>query len=121
MRMRLKNIKARILIIHLIVTLSYPMVKAFISEKKLLVFCDTLTIVAGILVLMGVFYSLALHGDFDIAAFSLKRGVSRQDQPITYETYRKNQQQKREAAFNYPLFLGLAYLAVSALLAYTLL
>ena len=120
---RFKNLKAKPLLTHLIITLAYPLAKAITSEsKKLLVFCDVLTIVACVLLLAGVVYSLALHGDFDIAGFALKRGIHANDPvPQTYDAYRKDRKEKREDAFNYPLFLGLVYVAVSAFIAFALL
>ena len=48
-------------------------------------------------------------------------GVQRRGEPQTFKTYMENRKEKREAAFNYPLFLGVIYLAVSAILAYTVL
>ena len=113
---RFKNLKPQILLIHVLISLAYPAAKALTSEgNQLLIFCDVLTIIAGILLIAGVFYSLVLHGDFDNAGFAVRRGVRSFQQ--TYETYRKNQQQKREEAFNYPLFLGLVYIALSAFIA----
>jgi len=123
MRKRFKNLRWQVLLTHLLITLGYPAAKAFTSpEKRLLVFCDVLTIVAGILIVAGVVYSLALHGDFDIAGFALKRGIHASNPtPQTYDDYRKKRKEKREDAFNYPLFLGLVYVAVSAFIAYVLL
>ena len=118
---RFKNLKAKTLLIHLVVTLGYPAVKTIITEEnRLLVFCDVLTIIGGLLLVAGTVYSLALHGDFDLAGFAMKRGV-RSEQKQTYDTYKKNQKQKREDSFNYPLFLGIIYIAVSAFIAYVLL
>ena len=118
---RFKNLKIKTLLVHLIVTLAYPAAKAITSEDHgLLVFCDVLTIVAGILLIAGVVYGLALHGDFDIAGYAFRRGF-RSGQKQTYDAYRKNMQEKREDAFNYPLFVGLLYIALSAFIAYVLL
>ena len=117
---RFNNLKARPLLTHLIITLAYPAVKAYMSEKPLLVFCDVLTIVALILLIAGVVYSLVLHGDFDIASYTFRRGLRNQPQQ-TYDVYRKNLKEKREDAFNYPLFLALVYFAVSAFIAWVLL
>ena len=65
---RFKNLKIKTLLVHLIVTLAYPAAKAITSEDHgLLVFCDVLTIVAGVLLIAGVVYGLAIHGDFDVA------------------------------------------------------
>ena len=64
--------------IHLIVTLIYPVFRALTAEKSgLLIFTDALTIIGLIMIAGGVIYALFLHGDFDISGFLLKRGVSR--------------------------------------------
>ena len=115
---RFKNLKAKPLLTHLIITLAYPLAKAITSEsKKLLVFCDVLTIVAGLLLIAGVVYGLAIHGDFDIAGYTFRRGLRNQPKQ-TYDTYRKNLKEKREDAFNYPLFLGVAYLIIAIFISY---
>ena len=117
---RFKNLKWTTLLIHIIVTIAYPAVKAFTSENKLLVFSDILAIVGLILLAAGVVYSLILHGDFDVASYSLMRGI-RSGLVPNYEDYRKERKEKREESFNYPLFLSIVYLAVSAFIAYVLL
>ena len=115
---RWKNIRPRPLLINLAVTLAYPAVKAFTSaDHRLQVFSDILTIVAVLLLIAGVFYSMLLHGDFDISGFLLRRGVKREDKQ-SFQAYMDDRKEKREEAFNYPLFLGLCYLVVSAVIAY---
>ena len=117
---KFRNIQPRLLGIHLLITLAYPVARALISERtKLLILTDSLTITAGVLIIAGIVYSLYLHGDFDISAFLLRRGMARKkEQPQPYEAFRQDRKQKREEAFNYPLFLGILYLAVSLILAY---
>ena len=51
----------------------------------------------------------------------MRRGMRRSDDPQNFAKYKKELQEKREDAFNYPLFLGILYLAVSAVIAYGLL
>ena len=119
---RFKNIKINRLIAHLIVTLLYPAVKAYISEyNRLLIFTDSLTIIAAILIIIGLLYSFYLHGDFDRASYVLKRGMTRYGMETPFETYEKNANETREDAFNYPLFLGIIYLVISGILAYAVL
>ena len=36
----------------------------------------------------------------------------------TFETYKANQKERREASFNYPLFLGAVYMAAALFIAY---
>ena len=118
---RFKSLKAKVLFPHCIITLGYPAVKALMTEEhRLLAFCDALTIVGGLLLVIGMIYSLTLQGDFNIAGFAMKRDAH-SGQKQTYDAYRKDQKQKREDAFNYPLFLGFVYIVVSAFIAYVLL
>ncbi len=117
---KFRSIQPRLLGIHLLITLAYPVARTLISERtKLLILTDSLTITAGVLIIAGIVYSLYLHGDFDISAFLLRRGTARKkEQPQPYEAFRQDRKQKREEAFNYPLSLGILYLAVSLILAY---
>ena len=115
---KFKNINIRVLISHLIVTLAYPAVKAYVSESsRLLVFTDAVTVIAYILIIGGIVYSLYLHGDFDISGFFLKRGM-KSDENKNFDTYMTDRKEKREAAFNYPLFLGIVYLVAAVVISY---
>ena len=127
---KLKNIKPKPLIAHLIVTLAYPAVKAFTAaDRKLLTFTNAVTIVGLILLVVGVIYSMNLHGDFDISRYYLQRGLRsfRFYAPRQKETLDTNQnpaeflndlKEKRADAFNYPLFLGILYVIVSVVVVY---
>lgn len=119
-KQRLHAMKPRLLIVQLIITLSYPIAKAAISEyNRLLIFTDSLTIIAAVLLIAGVLYSLYLHGDFDITSFLFRRGVQRgQARRQSFETFKANRREERENSFNYPLFLGLVYIIVALVLAY---
>ncbi len=115
---RLNKIKPRVLITHIIVTLIYPVAKTLISsDKRLLIFTDALTVTGGLLIAAGVAYSLFIRGDFDITGFQLRRGVGKNEKP-SFREYMVEQKQKRAEAFNYPLFLGVIYIAVCAVLAF---
>ena len=116
---RFKNIKLWVIVAHLIVTLAYPAIKASISEyNRLMIFNDALTIVGLILVIVGLFYSFVLHGDFDRVRYVFMRGINRESSP--YGKYDQDSRQKREDSFNYPLFLGIIYVVVSIIVAYAL-
>lgn len=116
MRKRLKNIRLRPLLSHLIITMGYPVVRALLAEeKRLLLFTDALTIVGMMLLAGGVFYSMYIHGDYDVTGFVLKRGRRGENQ--TFSAYMADRKEKRADAFNYPLFLGIVYLALSAVIA----
>ncbi len=47
----------------------------------------------------------------------MRRGMKRND-TINYVKYKEDQTKKREAAFNYPLYLGILYLIIAAIIAY---
>ena len=118
---KIKNINIRVLISHLIVTLAYPLVKACTSDSnRLLIFTDAITITAYILLIGGVVYSLYLHGDFDISGFLMKRGAQK-DAKQSFQAYIADVFEKREDAFNYPLFLGVAYLIIAIFISYCIL
>ena len=103
---------------HVIITLGYPAARAFIAERnKLQLFTDAMTIIAMAMIIGGIVYALALRGDFDISAFVMRRGMKRDDMQ-NFQKYKDNRNKKRKAAFNYPLFLGILYLIVSAVIAY---
>ena len=103
---------------HVIITLGYPAARAFIAERnKLQLFTDAMTIIAMAMIIGGIVYALALRGDFDISAFVMRRGMKRDDMQ-NFQKYKDDRIKKRKAAFNYPLFLGILYLIVSAVIAY---
>lgn len=114
---RFKNLKPQTLLTHVIVTLLYPLARSIIaSSQRLLIFLDSLTIIAGILLIAGIIYSLYLHGDFDISSYVMRRARSNAPKQ-SFETYKANQKERREASFNYPLFLGIVYIVLSYLVA----
>jgi len=120
MKERLKKIQVRTLLIHVVITLAYPAVKAGISAyNRLLIFTDALTIVAAVLLIGGVLYALYLRGDFDVTSFVMKRGLrGKREEGQSYQAYKDDRKAEREEAFNYPLFLGVVYLAAALILAY---
>lgn len=120
LKQRFRNIKPRYLIVQLIITLFYPISKTAISEyNRLLIFTDSLTIIAALLLIAGVIYALFLQGDFDISTFLLRRGVRRDHEPRqSFTDYQAEKREESRDSFNYPLFLGFVYLAVTAVLAY---
>ncbi len=127
---RFKNIRPAILIAHLVITLGYPAAKAFASPRnRLLIFTDAMTIVALILVILGILYSMLLHGDFDISSYYLQRGarafrysLGRRDQAEqpkkSIDEFLREARERRADSFNYPLFLGIVYLIISAVIAW---
>lgn len=117
---RFKNIKPQTLLAHAVVTLLYPFARAIMApSQRLLIFTDCMTIVAAILLIAGVIYSLYLHGDFDISSYVMRRARSNAPKQ-TFEAYKANQKERREASFNYPLFLGVVYMAAALFIAYVI-
>lgn len=118
---RLKNIKIGPLLTHVIISLAYPAAKAAISSyNRLQIFSDSMTIIALLLLLVGVFYGMLLHGDFDVTGYLIKRATEKTPTE-TYEVYKENKKEKRADSFNYPFFLGVLYLIVSIVIAYVFL
>lgn len=115
---RFKNIRWKTLLIYVIISLAYPVARAVTaSYNRLQIFSDILTIFAMVLLILGILYALVLKGDFDVTGFVFKRGAKK-DMTQSFEDYKKNKDEEREAAFNYPLFLGVLYFAVSVIIAY---
>lgn len=128
---RMKNIRPSMLISHLIITLVYPLAAALRAEQnRLLVFTDAMTIVSLLLVIVGIIYSLVLHGDFDVSnyylqhsgrsiarRFAVRRGAQMQ-QEEDIAKFISDAREKREGSFNYPLFLGIVYLLAAVIIAY---
>lgn len=128
---RMKNIRPSMLISHLIITLVYPLAAALRAEQnRLLVFTDAMTIVSLLLIIVGIIYSLVLHGDFDVSnyylqhsgrsiarRFAVRRGAQMQ-QEEDIAKFISDAREKREGAFNYPLFLGIVYLLAAVIIAY---
>ena len=128
---RLKNIRPALLISHIVITLGYPAVRAFNAPRnRLLVFTDAMTIVALILVILGILYAMVLHGDFDLSSYFLQRGVRNVSRRIfakrgaaaepdkSMSEFLNDAKETREESFNYPLFLGILYLLTAAVIAY---
>ena len=115
---RFKNIKIKWLIVHLIITLAYPAARGITAPRNgLQMFTDAMTVIGALLIVLGVFYTFYLKGDFDRSAYIFKRGFER-GIVKPYEAYVQDNQEKREESFNYPLFLGVIYIAASVVIAY---
>ncbi len=128
---KFKNIRPAILISHLVITLGYPAAKAFTAQgDRLMAFADAMTIVALVLLIGGIVYSMALHGDFDISGYYIKyggRSLSRRfssrrapdEKPQKdIAEYLSEVREKRADSFNYPLLLGILYLLAAAVIGY---
>ena len=118
---RFKRIKPRLLLVHMIVTLGYPAARALTAEQnRLLIFTDAMTVIACVLVICGIIYSLVLHGDFDRSGYVLMRSA-RANHEKSYQAYMDDKKEERKEAFNYPFFLGIVYLIASVIIGYIVL
>ena len=104
---RMKNIKLSALLIQLFIALCYPAFCAYRAEtNRFLAFSNALFIISLLLLLVGVIYSFVLHGDFDLSAYYLRRGL-RPETMKDYAEYKQDREEARAGDFNYPLFLGI--------------
>ena len=111
-----KKPKIGALLAHVLLTLAYPAFRALRAPvSRLLIFTDTMTIIAMILVICGIIYALILKGDLDISGFVFSRGLG---EGKSYRAWRADRKEEREEAFNYPLFLGILYLIAAAVIAW---
>ena len=112
-----KNIKLKTLLIALPLMLAYPIVKALISSaNRLMIFSDALLIISLISIALGILFTFTRHGDFDITRYIFRRGIDKNVK--SFDEYKKDREEQRDETFNYPLFFGLVFLAVSMLIAY---
>ncbi|MBR4910699.1 MAG: DUF3899 domain-containing protein [Clostridia bacterium] len=112
----LNKSKIKTMLIAAPVTLAYPVIKALTAEKnKLTVFSDTLLIISLILILAGVVATFARFGDFDITRYVFVRSIDKNTKK--FGEYKKDRDEQRSETFNYSLFFGLIYLAVSIIIA----
>ena len=110
--MKIKNIKIGTLLISILVFLIYPIARAIKSPNHLLAFSDSTLIIGAIAIIIGVFNSAVLHGDYDIASYMAhKRKFVESD--IDYQTYYAQRKEKRKDSFNYPLFIGIIFIILS--------
>lgn len=110
--MKIKNFRWQNFLVVSLYVITYPALKAFTSGgNRLLVFLDVLTIVSMVMVLIGVLNHLYLKGDFDATRYIFVR--KRSGKEIDYDRYIKEKREQKKDRFNYPLFTGLFYLALS--------
>lgn len=113
-----KGFKLKYFILTILLAITYPIIKAFISNNKILVFSDTCFIIGLLLLLPGIFSWLSLHGDFDLTSYIAARSILRKkadsfEEYGSYEKYVESKNKQREERFNYPLFVGIIMLIIS--------
>lgn len=111
-----KTIKWQAMLIAVPLTLAYPVAKALISSaNRLMIFSDTLMILSLVLIIAGILFTFARFGDFDITRYVFRRGTDKNAK--SFKEYKKDREEARANAFNYPLFFGLVYFLVSLIVA----
>ena len=116
--MKFKNIKISTLLLNILVAAAYPLLKTYISSSnRMLIFTDCLTIMSFIMIVLGIFYSFYLKGDFDVTSYVMNRSVNKGTKPV--QAYLADSKKTREESFNYPLFVGLLFLLTSLILCNT--
>jgi len=108
--MNIKKIKPKNLILNSFICFLYPLIKLLI-KNSLVAFSDSCFILGLILTLFGVFNSLILHGDFDIASYIAAKTIGKNKQE--YQSFKLEAQEKRKDSVNYPLIIGILMLLIS--------
>ncbi len=111
--MNFKNLKIKTLLTNLLICLAYPLVKAYVSTDKLLIFSDTCVIIGFLCLLFGAINSLILRGDYDITSYIMQRTINKSNQ--NFDNYKKDKEEKRKDSFNYPLLCGIILIIISYL------
>ena len=109
--MKLKNIKARDLIINLLVAFAYPLARAIKSENHMLAFSDACTYIGLALLIIGLINTFFLHGDFDITGYIASNAMNKEKKD--FSIYMEEQETKRKESFNYPLFSSIILFAAA--------
>ena len=112
MKKLFKGFKLSNFIPNIIIGFAYPIIKGATSDSFAFGFSDACFIVGLVFALIGVFYSLYLHGDFDITSYITKRTLTK-DKKETFEIYEENINEKRKDSFNYPLLLCIILIIAS--------
>ena len=113
---RLRGFKFQRFVVYLIPALIYPVYAYLTSENKLLKFIDALTIMGIVFLIIGIVYSLILHGDFDIMEYVAKRSLRKGDiKP--FAAFKDDKKEERKDSINYPFFTCVFLLLASAVLA----
>lgn len=117
---RFKNIKLSTLIVNVLVSITYPIIKVCISEyNRLLIFTDTTTIIAFVMIILGILFRLYQKGDFDRTAYIANRSIYKNTKKE--DSFLADAEKEREESFNYPLFIGICYLIICIIISRTLL
>lgn len=116
--MRFKNIKPGNLTAYLITAMIYPLYKFISAEKEpLMDLINACLIVGMVFLVLGILNSMVLHGDFDITEYVTRRIFSKKEYK-TYSSFKEDKAEAHKEGFNYPLFTGLLFTALSIILTF---
>ena len=114
--MKFKNLNWGELAKSLLICLIYPVARGIMAKNHMVAFCDSMTIIGLLAIILGMFNEGVLQGDYDIHSYIARRRAIRKEQ-IDYEAYRAQQEDKRKDSFNYPLLVGIIFTIVSVIVA----
>lgn len=109
--MNFSHLKVKYLLINLLIALAYPALKGLRSDHKLLAFSDGCTYIGLFLLIAGIINTFFLKGDFDITGFVASRAFSKDKKD--FDSYMKEQEDKRKEGFNYPLLCAFILLLIA--------
>ena len=109
--MNFKNFRLKDYLINVGIVLIYPVVRGLTAENHLLAFSDTCLVIGMFVLIFAVVNSLFLHGDYDITGYVANRTFNKDMED--YETYKKEQEEKRKSSFNYPLLSAITLFVLS--------
>ncbi len=114
--LRFKGFRLRRFLVFLLPAVIYPVYAYVSSENNLLKFIDAMTIVGIMFLVIGIVYSLILHGDFDIVEYLAKRSIRKGDVK-PFAAFKADKKEERKDSVNYPFLVCVLFLLVSGLLA----
>lgn len=118
---QLNKVHPRVLLTYVLVSLVILVVRAVIAQNgRLYSFTNTLTVIGLILTVAGIFYAMDLRGEYNLFGWTnlTNRLRKQKDGTQRFQEFREAMTETENAHFNYPLFLGILYLIVSAVIAY---
>ncbi len=109
-----KDFRLKRFILYLVIGLAYPLF-AFLTRNNSLLELSNACVIIGLLFLaLGILGIAALHGDFDISGYVLRRFRHKENMK-PFDAYMEDKNEIREDSFNYPLLIGLILIIVSVI------
>ena len=121
---KINRIHPRVFLTYVVISLVIPVIRMVIADHgKLQVFTNTLTIIGLVLIIAGLFYGMDTRGEYDLHGWSRWTIYLRKNKDGTQrvQEFKDAMTERKNAYFNYPLFLGVLYLIVSGVIAFGLL